>query len=216
MTNLIFLSKSTKPLCFSILCSQFYLWIQSNICQILCYCVLLPCFSLLTHNACPTYSWFSEWLLSPSKGCLMWPRRSSKVHNGWKRVQTVPNFIWRSFQKRWGVLTENVCLWETGTTFNTRHICSKNVLFDALFSKNYTSVIAVTDLEKRRLQDAFRRSSAANNSISKQVLIRDKQRPQWRERWECSLCSIGFHGSWSHCMTLRISWVVFNWACNDG
>ena len=29
--------------------------------------------------------------------------------------------------------------------------------------------IAVTDNEKRRLQDAFRRSSAANNNISKQV-----------------------------------------------
>ena len=53
-------------------------------------------------------------------------------------------------------------------------IVQENVLFDVLFSKDYTSVIAVTDLEKRRLQDAFRRSSAANNSISKQVLIQDK------------------------------------------
>jgi len=31
----------------------------------------------------------------------------------------------------------------------------------------------VTDIEKRRLQDAFRRSSAANNNLSKQVFIHD-------------------------------------------
>ena len=38
-----------------------------------------------------------------------------------------------------------------------------------LTSKSHESFFAVTDNEKRRLQDAFRRSSAANNNISKQV-----------------------------------------------
>ena len=36
-------------------------------------------------------------------------------------------------------------------------------------SNSHESFFAVTDNEKRRLQDAFRRSSAANNNISKQV-----------------------------------------------
>ena len=68
------------------------------------------------------------------------------------------------------------------------------------FSKRYKSEIAVTDLEKRRLQDAFRRSSAANNNISKQVLIQDNPRLQWNERWECYLCKIGsiLQGFWTH------------------
>ena len=59
------------------------------------------------------------------------------------------------------------------------------------FSKNYNSKIAVTDLEKRRLQDAFRRSSAANNNISKQVHIQDKaKRSQWGKRCGCRVCKI--------------------------
>ena len=40
---------------------------------------------------------------------------------------------------------------------------------NVLISKHYKSEFSVTDHEKRRLQDAFRRSSAANNNISKQV-----------------------------------------------
>ena len=45
------------------------------------------------------------------------------------------------------------------------------LLTDSFFlpSNNHESFFAVTDNEKRRLQDAFRRSSAANNNISKQV-----------------------------------------------
>ena len=133
----------------------------------LCYCVLLPCFSLLTHNACPTYSWFSECLSPPSKGCLMWPRRSSKVHNGWKRVQTVPNLVWWSLQKR--------CRWKLRINFDTSHICSRMscliIMIQMSSFKTLQKWFSVTDHEKRRLQDAFRRSSAANNNISKQVHI---------------------------------------------
>ena len=112
----------------------------------LCYCVLLPCFSLLTHNACPTYSWFSECLLSPSKGCLMWPRRSPKVNNGWKRVQTVSNLVWWSLQKRWEVLTEewgpmsaNALQWETRTTFDTYDVLLSVIMKTCpLFQKTTT------------------------------------------------------------------------------
>ena len=34
-------------------------------------------------------------------------------------------------------------------------------------------IVSVSETEKRRLQDAFRRSSAANSNISKQVFIQD-------------------------------------------
>ena len=69
-------------------------------------------------------------------------------------------------------------------------------------SKSHESFFAVTDNEKRRLQDAFRRSSAANNNISKQVqaIVKGIGSPSKNHRFSLhghySSLSLGFISLW--------------------
>ena len=54
---------------------KFYTRIQSKLLSKR-YVQLLPCFPLLTHNACLTYSSFPECLPSPKIWCLMWHKEN--------------------------------------------------------------------------------------------------------------------------------------------
>ena len=130
------------------------------------YVQLLPCFPLLTHNACLTYSSFPECLPSPKIWFLMWRKENQGGAGTFHQTSILngsPQWVERS---------------QSSFQFHMRkplrEVRNEPFGFDVadsffLPSSSHESFFAVTDNEKRRLQDAFRRSSAANNNISKQV-----------------------------------------------